>query len=100
MKPLDKDKWVEETLESLAGSRRAELPDGLLEKAMKRAAYGRAKRIQMPSAQVWSAAACALVLIVANLFICLNAAHSGPKAEGTKEKFAKEYFGTSDGPQF
>jgi hypothetical protein len=54
----------------------------------------------MPPAQVWSAAACALVLIVANLFMCLDFSHTAQKTAGAKERFAKEYFGSSDAPQF
>ncbi len=100
MNQLDKNKWVEDTLESLNGSQRAQAPDGLFENAMRRAAFGRARIVRMPAAQVWSAAACALVLVVANLFMCVDFSHSGNKTLGSKESFAKEYFGASDAPQF
>jgi len=100
MKQANKEKWVEDTLGSLNGSQRAQAPEGLLENAMRRAAFGRARIIRMPAAQVWSAAACALVLVVANLFMCLDFSHSGKKATSSKEMFAKEYFGASDAPQF
>jgi type VI protein secretion system component VasF len=100
MNQLEQDKWVEETMESLAGSQRPNAPADLLERAMRSAARGRAKIVRMPPAQVWSAAACALVLIVANLFICLDFSHAGQKTAGAKERFAKEYFGSSDAPQF
>ncbi|GEM_PF-1168619 len=100
MNQFDKEKWVEDTLESLSGSQRAKVPDGLFENAMRRAAFGRARMVRMPPAQLWSVAACALVLIVANLFICLDFSDSGKKASSSKEIFAKEYFGASDAPQF
>jgi len=100
MNQLDKEKWVEDTLESLKDSQRAQAPDGLFENAMRRVAYGRARMVRMPPAQVWSAAACAIVLIVANLFMCLDFSHAGKKALNSKEMFTKEYFGASDAPQF
>jgi len=100
MKQTNKEKWVEDTLKSLNGSQRAPAPEGLFENAMRRAAFGRAKLVRMPTAQVWSAAACALVLVVANLFMCLDFSQSGKKATNSKEMFAKEYFGASDAPQF
>jgi type VI protein secretion system component VasF len=100
MNQLEQEKWVQSTLESLAGSQRPEAPADLFEKAMRRAAQGRAKIVRMPKAQVWSAAACALVLIAANLFMCLDFSHPAQKTAGAKEMFAKEYFGSSDAPQF
>ncbi len=100
MNQLEQDKWVEETMESLAGSQRPNAPDDLWERALRSAARGRAKIVRMPPAQVWSAAACALVLIVANLFMCLDFSHTAQKTAGAKERFAKEYFGSSDAPQF
>jgi len=100
MNQTDKDQWIEDTLNSLEGSQRPAMPEGLFEKAIKRAAYGRARVIQISSAQVRSAAACALVLVVANLFICRDFSYSGRKADGAKERFAKEYFGSSETPHF
>ena len=100
MKQLSKEKWVEDTLESLNGSQRAQAPNDLFERAMRRAANNRAKKVQMPTAQVWSAAACALVLIVANLFMCLDFSRFSPKKVNAKEMFIQEYFGATDAPQF
>lgn len=100
MKQTAKEKWVEETLSSLDGSQRASAPQGLLEHAMRRAADGRARIVRMSATQVWSAAACALVLVVANLYMCLDYSKSATKSAGMKERFAKEYFTTSDAPQF
>jgi hypothetical protein len=100
MNQLEQDKWVEEAMESLAGSQGPKAPADLLERAMRSAARGRTKIVWMSTAQVWSAAACALVLIVANLFMCLDFSHAGQKTAGAKEGFAKEYFGASDAPQF
>lgn len=100
MNHLDKEKWVEETLESLKGSQRAKAPDGLFESAMKRAAFGSARVVRMPSVQIWSAAACALLLVTANLFMCVDYARGNNKVMGSKEMFAKEYFGSTDAPQF
>jgi len=99
MKQISKEKWVEQTLESLAGSQRPDAPADLFAKAMHRAAIGKAKIIRMPAAQIWSAAACALVLVVANLFMCLDFSHSGRNGS-SKEMFVKEYFETSNAPQF
>ncbi len=100
MNQLDKEKWVEDILKSLDGIHQPQIPEGLYENAMRRAAFGPARTIRMPAAQVWSAAACALVLILANLYICLDSTHAGNKAFGSKEIFAKEYFGSSDAPNF
>jgi len=100
MNQTNKEKWVEDTLNTLNGIQRAQAPEGLLENAMRRAAFGRVRMVRMPTAQVWSAAACALVLVVANLFMCLDYSHSGKKASSSKEFFAKEYFGAFDAPQF
>jgi len=100
MKQTSKEKWVEDTLNSLNGIQRTQAPEGLFENAMRRAAFGRARMVRMPAAQVWSAAACALVLVVANLFMCLDYSHSDKKATSSKEFFAKEYFGAFDAPQF
>lgn len=100
MNQLEQEKWVEKTLESLEGITRATAPEDLYEKAMRRAAFGRARIVRMPAMQVWSAAACALVLVVANLFMCLDFSHSGNKQASTKEMFVKEYFETNDAPQF
>lgn len=93
----NKEKWVEDTLESLSGSHRAEAPDTLLERAMNRIAYGRARVVRMPARQVWSAVACTLVLVIANLFMCLDFSRQNT---GTKEGFAREYFGSSDAIPF
>lgn len=100
MNQLQKEKWVEDTLESLNGSQRAQVPHDLFEQAMHRAANIRARKVQMPAAQVWSAAACALLLIVANLIICLDFSHFDPKKVNAKEMFIQEYFGATDAPQF
>jgi hypothetical protein len=100
MNQLDKEKWVEDILDSLEGIHQPQMPEGLYENAMRRAAFGPARIIRMPAAQVWNAAACALVLIVANLYICLDFSASDNKAVGSKEMFAKEYFGSSDAPNF
>lgn len=97
MKQIDKEKWVEDTLESLAGSKRAQAPDTLLERAMSRAAFGRARVVRMPAAQLWSAVACTLILVIANLSLCLDFSHQSKSA---KEGFAKEYFGNSDAIPF
>jgi hypothetical protein len=100
MKHLSKEKWMEDTLESLKGSQRAQAPNDLFERAMNRAVNNRAIKVRMPAAQVWSAAACALVLVVANLFMCLDFSHSGPKRVDAKAMFVQEYFGATDAPQF
>ena len=93
MKHIDKDEWVEDTLKSLDGIQQPQTPDGLFENAMRRVAFGRARMIRMPAAQVWSAAACGLVLVMANLFICQDFFQSDDHVTGSKERFAKEYFG-------
>ena len=100
MSHLDKEKWVEETLESLKGSQRAKAPEDLFESAMKRAASGRARMVRMPALQIWSAAACALLLLAANLFMCMDYSHGTNRGMGSKEMFAKEYFEATDAPQF
>lgn len=100
MNQSQKEKWVEDTLESLNGSQRAQPPNDLFERAMRRAANTRAQKVQMPAAQVWSAAACALLLIAANLFMCLDFSNFGPKKVNAKEMFIQEYFGATDAPQF
>ncbi len=100
MNQLDKEKWVEETLESLNGSKRAEMPPDLLENALRRAAFGPARVVRMAPLQIWSAAACALVLVLANLFMCIDFSHSASKPAASKEMFIKAYFDTSDAPQF
>jgi hypothetical protein len=53
----------------------------------------------MPVAHTWRAAACALVLVVANLFLCFDFTHVGKKQPNDKEMFVREYFSGSDGPQ-
>lgn len=100
MKNLDKEKWVENTLDSLEGIQRAEAPPGLLEKAMQRASRGKARIVSMTRTQVWSAAACGLVLIAANVFMCLQFSHSGQHAQSQQEAFAQEYFVFSEPPQY
>ena len=100
MNQLDKEKRVEDTLESLSGSQRAQAPDNLFENALRRAAFGSARLVRMPAAQIWSAAACALVLVVANLFMCIDFSQAGKQAANSQEMFVKEYFGASDAPQF
>jgi hypothetical protein len=98
MKLADKETWVEDTLKSLDGMSQPQAPDNLFENAMRRAAFGRALILRIPVVQVWSAVACALVLILANLFICLDSALFDDQMIGSKEKFAKEYFQISDTP--
>ena len=101
MNQLQKEKWVEETLESLNDIQRVPAPADLFERAMQRAAQGSARIVRMPVAQVWSAAACALVLVVANLFMCLDFARPSQKAApNAKEMFVQEYFGTNDALPF
>lgn len=100
MKRSEKEKWVEETLQSLDGVSRAQAPENLLESALKRAAFGKARVVRMAPVQVWSAAACALVLVVANLFTCIDYNHFSSKKQSNSESFAKEYFGASDAVPF
>jgi hypothetical protein len=92
-------KWIEDTLESWHGVQRPGVPAGLLEKALERAQWGKARVVKMPVAHTWRAAACALVLVVANLFLCFDFTHVGKKQPNDKEMFVREYFSGSDGPQ-
>lgn len=100
MKNLNKEKWVEDALGSLEGIRRAEAPPGLFEKAMQRVSRGRARVVSMTRAQVWSAAACALVLVVANVLLCAQFSRTGQHSRGQQEAFAQEYFVFSEPPQY
>lgn len=100
MNQLGKEKWVEDTLDALNGSQRAQAPDSLFENALRRAVFGNARVVRMPAGQIWSAAACALVLVVANLFMCIDFSQAGKQAANAKEMFVKEYFEASNAPQF
>lgn len=100
MKQVEEQNWMESTLNSLDGLQRQKAPADLFEKAMIRSIYTRAKVLRMPVQQLWSAAACGAVLIVANLFLCLNFSSPGKQMANPKESFAKEYFGAGDAPQF
>ncbi|MFN0214879.1 MAG: hypothetical protein ACKVT2_11540 [Saprospiraceae bacterium] len=100
MKHLEKEKWIEDSLGSLDGIQRAQAPEGLFENAMRRAAFVPARTLRMPVTQVWSAAACMLLLLFANLFICLGYYRSDRGPANLKESFSKEYFGGSEAPQF
>lgn len=93
------NKWIDDTLESLQGIRRAGAPTDLFDKSMQRARQVKARGVTMSAAQVWSAAACVAVLLVANLFMCLDYSHLGKKQKTDKEMFINEYFTSSDGPQ-
>jgi hypothetical protein len=93
------NKWIDEAMESLHGIKRASAPTDLFEKAMQHTRRARARVVSMPAIQVWSAAACATVLLVANLFMCLDFSHVGKNQRNDKEQFVREYFNASDGPQ-
>ena len=96
MKGSTKEQWVEETLKSLDGAARAQAPEGLLENALHRAAMGKARIVRMAPVQVWSAAACVLVLVVANLFACIDYSRFTRQNQASSESFAKAYFGNAD----
>lgn len=100
MKDLNKEKWIDDTLESLDGIRRADAPPGLFEKAMQGLSRGKARVVSMTRAQLWSAAACGLLLVVANLFMCIQFARSNPRGQSQQESFVREYFVFSEPLQY
>lgn len=89
---------INDTLNSLEGIQRATPPADLLEKALERINRGKARVVRMPPAHLWRAAACALVLLAANLFFCLDFIRVG-KQHNDKEMFVREYLNSSDGLQ-
>ncbi|HAD14710.1 MAG TPA: hypothetical protein DCF33_19965 [Saprospirales bacterium] len=93
------NKWIDDTMESLQGIRRASASSDLFDRAMQRSMRIKARVVNMSAAQVWSAAACVVVLLVANLFMCLDYSHLGKKQRTDKEMFINEYFTSSEGPQ-
>lgn len=90
---------INDTFNSLEGIQRATPPADLLEKAMARMYQGKARVVSMSPTYLWRAAACALVLLVANLFMCLDFVRIGKKQHNDKEMFVREYLNSSDGLQ-
>ena len=97
----DKEKWLDETLNSLEGIRPADFSANLFEKTMFRLEKRTAKIVKFRPAQTWAAAACLAFLIAANVFICLKSPEINPqRGSSSSENFANEYFSFLQKPQF
>lgn len=93
MRPVDKDKWIEDAMASINGIERAHTTTTVYESVMQRVQS--AKVITMSPRLTMRAAACILMLISVNVYVCMQ--YSGHK-NGTsysninEKAVAKEYF--------
>lgn len=96
----DKEKWVSDTLASLDGSRRAEPSADLFERAWQRAEKGSLQVVWLSPARIWAAAACLSLLILANLFTCLEVAQTHPaQRKAPMQSFSRDYFSFTEVPE-
>ena len=105
MEPNKKEQWIAETLASLDGIQRAEVPVDLAEKALRRLAGARPGERRVSPADwadarwnvlpraAWAMAACAVFLLAINVFFCLQFGRSSHSAQNQRTAFTQEYFG-------
>ena len=97
---------VNDTLNSLDNIQGAEANPLLYQKVMQRLNSSPARVISIKPSFIWSAAACLVLLFGINVLTCVNynntvySVAKSPQTTATASALAKDYFSTSNIPQF
>jgi hypothetical protein len=88
MTAMDKNRWIDEVMNSLEGAQRAEAPPMLFEKIVSR--INKARVEVLPSKVVWLAAASILIIISANVLL-LRASSQSPSQKDPYQLIVNDY---------
>lgn len=89
MKKQTKENWVDETLNSLEGVQRPELPAGFMENALRNMNAIDPARMRVSRPGMWRAAAAITLLVTANVVLCLR---NQKVVASAADQFARESF--------
>ena len=95
MRPADKDTWIEDAMASIDGIERAHTNIPVYDMVMQKVYSAKGKVVTMSPRMALRAAACIVVLIAVNVYVCMQySVHkNGTSYSNINEKaVAKEYF--------